>query len=117
MKVVGIGRRWLSTSTVAVRWYATVAGLGCSRSRCRYRQLTGSLLLVLDKVVKQARPGLGVVVVLDITGFYKVQKHIPRVLRHAPYVLVLLQKVQPALQDVGCVHGKHEPPQADGHIE
>uniref|UniRef100_A0A182QU93 Uncharacterized protein n=1 Tax=Anopheles farauti TaxID=69004 RepID=A0A182QU93_9DIPT len=75
------------------------------------------LLLVLDKVIEEARPRFRVIVVFDITGFHKVQKHVPGVLRDAPDVLVLLEKVQPALQDVGRVYGKHEPPQAHGHIE
>lgn len=63
------------------------------------------VILKLDKVIKQTRPRLSVVVGAEVVAdrLHKVQKHVPRITGDAPDVRVRIKEQQPLVQDVRLI--------------
>ena len=84
----------------------------------RRQVLVLPVIFILYKVIKEAGPGLCVIIVTEIIPdcLREVQEHVPRILGNAPDVRVSLKEEQPPLEYGRLVLGEDEPPQTDGHV-
>jgi hypothetical protein len=106
-------RSWADQGLERQSW----ADLGPARL-VRFIVLVGLVVLVLHKVVEQARPGLVVVVHRQVVadGVAEIQKHVPSVPLNSANLRVVVQEPDPAAQDGGLPLREDELPEEDGHV-
>lgn len=54
-----------------------------------------TILFIFDKVIEETWPRFGIIVIVYITLFSKIEVHVPCILGYASYVRMLIEEVNP----------------------